>query len=64
MTINSTIEMKLQRIKTNRKKLSSTFEYSTLTAVAMTHFAVVRSGPPVATGGENIHVVYKISQKS
>ena len=33
------------------------------TAVAMTHFVVARGGPPVATGGEKFHVVYKILQK-
>ena len=32
-------------------------------AVAMTHFVVARGGPPVATGGEKFHVVYKILQK-
>ena len=34
------------------------------TAVAMTHFVVTKDGPPVATSGEKIHVVYKILQKS
>ena len=34
------------------------------TPVAMTHFVVARGGPPVATGGEKFHVVYKTLQKS
>ena len=37
---------------------------SVATAVAMTHFVVARGGPPVATGGEKFHAVYKILQKS
>ena len=31
-------------------------------AVAMTHFVVARDGPPVATGGEKFHVVYKTAK--